>query len=379
MYRAIIRRAMESLAVILGCGAAGFVLSLISGAAIPSAIDATSIGVLIGFVAVAVGLILGGPAAALERRLSAAAWAKTSRSTSPLGYMTERSPGYVEVARIGDVPVFVHWSLLFSGLLISSLGGLDFKRTFFYTVGYFLLIGAHEAGHVVAARSCRLKVFAVEISGVGGLCRVERPLRMTHIVLVYSAGLLAQVALMVFALSWLLVLGPPSGDFGRALLITFTVVNMILFVVNVIPFKTRNGLSTDGRILWQSYLHVFRGAPYPQPRYAVPPFLPPDQAPVFGPDTSLLSLPWFVPKGFVQGIEILNDRTTPMLLIVTLLVRHLRLSREEAVARMISIHNSGGVLIPMASVESAQRIAADVSAGARAAGHSLVCRAVVAK
>jgi ATP-dependent Clp protease adapter protein ClpS len=41
---------------------------------------------------------------------------------------------------------------------------------------------------------------------------------------------------------------------------------------------------------------------------------------------------------------------------------------------MLDIHNTGGALIALQSAKEAQRIADAVSAEARAAGHSLVCR-----
>jgi hypothetical protein len=43
------------------------------------------------------------------------------------------------------------------------------------------------------------------------------------------------------------------------------------------------------------------------------PFRPEHRPPVvFSADTSLITIPRFVPAGFVHGIEILNDNSTPM-------------------------------------------------------------------
>jgi ATP-dependent Clp protease adapter protein ClpS len=76
----------------------------------------------------------------------------------------------------------------------------------------------------------------------------------------------------------------------------------------------------------------------------------------------------------VHGIEILNDRTTPMEFVVTTLMTHLGLTREQAIVKMLDIHNTGGTLIKLQSAREAQRIADAVSAEARASGHSFVCR-----
>ena len=63
-----------------------------------------------------------------------------------------------------------------------------------------------------------------------------------------------------------------------------------------------------------------------------------------------------------------------MQFVVNSLTAHLGLTQKEAILTMLNIHNTGGALIALASATDAQRIADTVSAEARAAGHSLVCR-----
>ena len=60
--------------------------------------------------------------------------------------------------------------------------------------------------------------------------------------------------------------------------------------------------------------------------------------------------------------------------VVTTLTTHLGLTRDQAIVKMLDIHNTGGMLIALPSATEAQRIADAVSAQARASGHSLVCR-----
>jgi len=95
---------------------------------------------------------------------------------------------------------------------------------------------------------------------------------------------------------------------------------------------------------------------------------------VFPPETRLLSKPGFRPDGFVCGIEVLNDQTTPMEFVVSVLSRHLEISRGEAIVKMLEIHNTGGLLIPFPSPQKARSAADAMAAEARAAGHSFVCR-----
>lgn len=94
------------------------------------------------------------------------------------------------------------------------------------------------------------------------------------------------------------------------------------------------------------------------------------------PGTSLVSLPEFIPTGFAQGVEILNDNTTPMKFVTELLRVHFGLSAHDSSERMFAIHKRGGALFPTASLEDARRIAAEVTVEAAKRGYPLVCRAV---
>jgi ATP-dependent Clp protease adapter protein ClpS len=99
-------------------------------------------------------------------------------------------------------------------------------------------------------------------------------------------------------------------------------------------------------------------------------------SPVLPPGTSLLSLPDFVPPGFRQGIEILNDNTTPMEFVVAVLSAHVGLSSEDSIRMMVRIHRRGGALISTPSLVDAQRVAAQITAEATTQGYPLVCTAV---
>jgi ATP-dependent Clp protease adapter protein ClpS len=283
-----------------------------------------------------------------------------------------RGRGYFKVKTIRGVPVFVHWSLPAGGILVSVFGHVDPKEWVYYCVAYTLLVIIHESGHVLAAHAHGLRVLSVEISGVGGLCHVERPRRISHSIFIYSAGLLAQAAAFFIALAYASIFDFSKSTFAEACIFTFTFVNLCLFVINLIPHRNaRSGLATDGWVLWKLLLHVFRGRPHPHPPLVVAPF---EQAPVFPPETRLLEKPGFRPPGFVHGIEILNDRTTPMEFVVSVLTGHLGLTREEAIVKMVEIHNNGGMLIALPSEERAKVVADTVSQEARSSGHSFICR-----
>src|SRR4051794_28464958 len=91
--------------------------------------------------------------------------------------MKER-PGYFKLGEIRGVQVLVHWSLPAGGALVAAVAQADPAQWVYYCVAFTLLVIIHEAAHVLAAVALRLKVFTVEISGFGGLCRIERPRRI---------------------------------------------------------------------------------------------------------------------------------------------------------------------------------------------------------
>ena len=286
--------------------------------------------------------------------------------------LMDRRPGYLKLAQVGGIELLVDWSLPTGGVLVGSLVHADPKQWGYFCLAYLSLVIIHETGHLLATVALGLKVFSVEISGVGGLCRIETPRQVRDSVVIYSAGLLAQAVVYSITLAYTDTFGPPTNPFPTAIVFTFTYVNVVLFVINLIPHRNaRSGLATDGAVLWALFLHVLRGDPHHHPLVTAKPT---DQSPIFPQHTRLLTLPGFRPDDFVHGIEILNDRTTPMEFVVNSLTAHLGLTQKEAIAMMLTIHNTGGALIALSCAMDAQRIADTVSAEARAAGHSLVCR-----
>ena len=196
-------------------------------------------------------------------------------------------------------------------------------------MAYSLLIVLHEAGHAAAARACGLRVFSVEISGIGGLCMSERPPSL-YMALVYSsAGLTVQIALLAATLGWIGYVGPPSSPPGRCFAVVFASVNSVMLVMNLIPHKPRGApIGTDGHLIWTLVLNRIRRRPSAYP----------DTSPSFPPDTRLASLEGFTPPGFTTGIEVLNDNTTPMEFVVTVVSTQLRISVDEALRLALSIH-----------------------------------------
>ena len=273
----------------------------------------------------------------------------------------------------GGVQIVVQRSFLVGGAFLALMAGSEsgVEGAIGYCVAYAALFAFHELGHAVAARALGLRVYSVELSGVGGFCRLQLPRSTRDTWLVYSAGLMAQGLLLALTLATVAIAGPPVSRFGAAVVTTFTWVNLLIFLVNLVPGRTRSGLLTDGSVLWGLYRHIARNAPHPlAAQHAA--------SPVFDPATPLLTIAGLRPDGFADGIEMLNDDTTPMEFVVEMLQSHAGLDQDTAIAAMVQIHQRGGLLLPLQDRARADAAAAAIARDAHARGHRLVCRAVSA-
>jgi ATP-dependent Clp protease adapter protein ClpS len=282
-------------------------------------------------------------------------------------------PGSVRLVEIAGVPVYLNRSFLVVGaaVLAASLVWRSSLRIDF--VFYVLIVAVHEAGHALAAKLLKLRVFGLEISGGGGMCHVQVPRGSREAFLLYAAGVLAQLVLLAAALAWVSTGFRLFTETGQAVWRVLVFANGLVAVFNLVPTRDANGVANDGTVLWAVIAHRFRGGPHPRTVIQRP-------TPVFHRDTRLLSKPGFCPPDFVTGLELLNDNTTPMEFVVGVLERHLGLDRAAAIPLMLEIHHKGGVLLPVAEPRSAQAIAQAISEEARAGNHlDFVCRAVDAR
>jgi ATP-dependent Clp protease adapter protein ClpS/Zn-dependent protease len=294
--------------------------------------------------------------------------ATAEAAPAPVPAAAKRPSGF-HVATLAGVPIFVHGSYLLGGLFIALIAGGGVEATIGYCIGYAALFAIHEFGHAAVARSLGIRVYSVDLSGIGGLCRLRVPRTTRHTLLVYSAGLAAQALLLLLTMSAVSVFGAPQSHAVAAIVTTFTWVNALVFLINLIPGQTYHGQRTDGSVLWALYLHAFRGAAHPLAALQA-------VSPLFDPATSLLAREGLKPEGFTTGIEMLNDDTTPMEFVVQMLEQHGGLAQDAAIAAMVQIHQRGGMLLPLPDRMAAEAVAAAIARDARAQGRTLVCRAV---
>ncbi len=304
------------------------------------------------------GLVLQRSSAPAEASSSAAQWALSA----------ERAHGF-RLATIAGVPIFVRRSFFLAGACLALIAGAGLPGIAGYCLAYAVLFGLHECGHAAVAHALGLQVYSVELSALGGFCRLQMTRRPRDTWLVYSAGLAVQMLLLLLTLAGVAIFGHAHAPFAVAVVTTFTWVNMMVFLINALPGRTLSGLQTDGSILWGLYRHVARNEAHPlAAQHAA--------SPLFDPSTRLLTIPGLRPEGFGSGIEMLNDDTTPMEFVVAMLQAHLGFDQAGAGAAAMQIHTRGGILLPLADRARADAVADAIARDARALGHGLVCRAV---
>jgi ATP-dependent Clp protease adapter protein ClpS/Zn-dependent protease len=277
---------------------------------------------------------------------------------------------------VGDVEVRANWFIVAGCMLLgwfaSAFTSQRNENFLFCTLAVVLLVVVHECGHAFAAKLVGVKIYALELSGAGGLCRIDTPKRVRDAAFIFSAGILAQLVTLLLTVLTTNIAGYPTAPIAESVYVTFTLGNTVMVIINLIPTNLKNGLQTDGKVLWQLFLYKFGSGSNP----FGPVVFSPDESPVFPPETSLLTKPELIPQGFNVGIEILNDKVTPMEVVVSCLSKHLDLNRNQAIMMMVTIHNKGGVLVSITTFDRAVEIAKGITNESRAAGHNLTCRAV---
>jgi Zn-dependent protease len=132
---------------------------------------------------------------------------------------------------------------LFVGSLFFSTSGALAIQAFIWTTGSLvILVVAHELGHALAARVFSVRVNAILIANIGGMCLMGNVFPSPLALLVISAsGILMQMVIFVLALAYLSVYGAPTTLPLKCVTIVFTGGNALMVVLNLLPFGARDG------------------------------------------------------------------------------------------------------------------------------------------
>lgn len=144
--------------------------------------------------------------------------------------------GFLTLGRFRGIPVRVHWTtplgaLLFTGFSFAPVAWLAF----------FLLVLVHELGHAAMVRRYRHRVLSVEVTGFGGLCRWAGNATPYERGAIAWGGVLAQMALLVATLGYVMLAGAPRTFVGADLYEVFVGTNLRLALLNLLPMPPLDG------------------------------------------------------------------------------------------------------------------------------------------
>ena len=146
------------------------------------------------------------------------------------------SSGYFRIARYRGAPVRVHWTTPI-GLVFFS--GLSFNPLVWASL--FMIMLAHELGHALLARRCRLDVLSIDITAIGGTCRLAGDPTRREVAVVAWGGVLAQAALLVGALLLRAAVHFMTSGLLDGVFDTLITTNAILIAINLLPIKPLDG------------------------------------------------------------------------------------------------------------------------------------------
>jgi len=143
------------------------------------------------------------------------------------------------------IPVSLHWSWVIMEILFSLISPI----TFFYVIAVFFFVLLHELGHCLSAKKFNITVQSIVLYPIGGLARLDgsffRNAKIEFIVAI--AGPLVNL----FFCPILLSLGVWTEN---SFLITMGVINLVLFVFNLLP-----AFPMDGGRMFRAALNWYWG------------------------------------------------------------------------------------------------------------------------
>ena len=153
------------------------------------------------------------------------------------------SSGYACVWRIGRAPLRIHWTTPIGFFLLS---GMSFNPLVWAALFGIMIV--HELGHALLARRYGLRLVSIDITGVGGVCRLEGDPTLREAAIVAWGGVLAQAALAVVTLVVRGILSVVAFGLLDGMFDTLITSNLILIGINLLPIHP-----LDGKTAWRLF------------------------------------------------------------------------------------------------------------------------------
>lgn len=147
--------------------------------------------------------------------------------------------GAWKIGKVYGAPVYVHWSLLFLGPIVS---GWPLRAG--VIVGALLVVFLHELGHALMVRRYRLRVREVALHGLGGHCAWSGDASPVALSWIAAGGVLMQLVVAAIAYA-LLVFVPALAASSRIvadMLDTFVGWNLVIAGLNLLPIPPLDGV-----------------------------------------------------------------------------------------------------------------------------------------
>lgn len=157
--------------------------------------------------------------------------------------MTIFSSGFFRVGRVRGLPLRIHWTTPIGLFLIS---GLSFNPLVWLALLGLMIV--HEGGHALLARRYRLRVVSIDITAIGGVCRLEGDPTLREAAIVAWGGVLAQAAVLVVAFLLKSVVHAVTFGLMDGVWDTLITSNAILIALNLLPVEP-----LDGATAWRIF------------------------------------------------------------------------------------------------------------------------------
>jgi len=154
--------------------------------------------------------------------------------------------------RLFGAPVSFHWSVLLI-VLLALLFSRDPATVMSGIAAYVSLIVAHEAGHAWVARHNRLRVHALRIFPLHGVCNYETARTPGQEIAVAWGGVGAQMLLFALAIALSLLsphLAEPLRSPLGAIVLVWGPMNLLNAVLNLLPIAPLDGRTAWGVLPW---------------------------------------------------------------------------------------------------------------------------------
>ena len=143
-----------------------------------------------------------------------------------------------KIFNIKDVSVYLHWTWTVAMMFVAYLN----PNMFLYILPIYFFVLLHELGHVFAAKGLNIEAKSIHLFPFGGIARIKFPEKQNSKkeFLITIAGPLVNLGLLIiFTLCQLVT---PEN---YLILNHFMLVNLVLFVFNLLPLFPMDG----GRLL----------------------------------------------------------------------------------------------------------------------------------